>query len=174
MNEIQNIQHAVVMKNGIVLFISAEKAHTLSDHLTSQTAHSFIELTDIHQTINSADISGVYSPEQYQEYLRVQAGEYQCAYRHWHKKRESCECSAELFREQRRRKQKEENEIRPLTPEERKQQQEVIAKINRERPLLAASKSVRGIKRSALVEYEKKHGRPYVVSSGTTIIEDTN
>ena len=49
---------------------------------------------------------------------------------------------------------------------------EIIAKINKERPLLGVKDSRAVLYRSKLVEYEKRYGKPYTVPKGYKVVED--
>lgn len=168
-------QHVIVMKNGVTHLVKPETAAHLAEILVGQSAHSFIQLNELGgATINTAEIAAVYTPQQHEELVRTSAGEFQCSYGNWHKKRQSCDCKYELAKERDRKM----DEIRrkelykPLTPEERayagRRAREIINEM-RQKAGVAGGPT---LKRSALNEYEKKHGTPYQVPSGYEIIED--
>ena len=88
--ELTTTEKVIVMKGGLAIFLSAERAKVAEDILASGTGHRFLQIDD--RTINSAEIEGIYGAEQYAELQRVKNGEYKCRYGKWHQKREVCEC----------------------------------------------------------------------------------
>lgn len=175
-NELSTRKHTVVMKSGVALFVEQATAENLARELLNATAHNFIRIKELGELINSAEIAAVYTPEKYADYLRVKGGEHQCSYGRWHKKLQVCECESEMRkeREQKMAQLRRDEENRPATPEERAQAQEWIRKnrqIMEAKSVLAKSKRA-GLRRTALTEYERKHGQPYNVPAGVFIIED--
>ena len=92
--EIVKPQKMILMKSGLPLFMDAERVRVLEDILAAGSSHRFINIDD--RTINSAEIEGIYAPDQYDELQRVKRGEYKCQYRKWHGKREECHCEKEV------------------------------------------------------------------------------
>lgn len=91
--EIVKAQKVIVMKSGMSIFIEAERAAVAEGILASGSGHRFLQIDD--QTINSAEIEGIYGPEQYDEIQRVKRGEYKCRWGKWHMRREECSCGKE-------------------------------------------------------------------------------
>src|SRR3990167_560017 len=111
--EIAKSQKVIVMKSGLPLFVDAERAKNAEQILASGTGHRFLGIDE--QTINSAEIEGIYSPEQYEEIQRIKKGDYKCKFQRWHAKREECSCGKEaserLQRYQRMKKRVEANDF---------------------------------------------------------------
>lgn len=92
---------AIVMKSGLALWISTEKADQLEQALVAPGfQHFFVKLQELGQTINTSQVEGIYSMEKYDEILRIKSGSTKCAYGNWHDRREKCECRAEFFKKQ--------------------------------------------------------------------------
>lgn len=165
-------KYAIVMKSGVALFVEQATAENLSRELLNATAHNFIRIKELGELINSAEIAAVYSPEKYSDYLRVKAGEHQCAYQRWHKKSQTCDCAAEIRKEhnQRMEKIRRDEEMRPPTPEQRVKIQGLIAQMRKNHPKKV--QPAYRLRRTALIAYERQFGRPYVVPEGAIIIED--
>lgn len=167
--------HVILMKNSMTHLVRPETAATISEHLVQQDAHSFIRIKELGVVINSAEVAGVYTPQQHEELLRIAAGEFQCAYGVWHKKRQSCDCKYELARERDRKIEaiRRQKEHAPLTPEQRleagRRAREIIDEM---RHKIGGVGGKPFLKRSALNAYEKKHGSPYIIPPGYEIIED--
>lgn len=170
-------KHVIAMKGGLTLLVSAETAIRLSKHLVDQEAHSFVKVDEIGETVNTAEIEGVYTPEKHQEMMRLRGGEYLCSFAKWHEKKQKCDCAYELARDREREiaRIRNEGENRPPTPEERARSRPILAKLKKD--LIAkgviAAKGSRTLKRSALVNYKKTHGVDYNVPAGFLIDEET-
>lgn len=85
----------VVMKGGLVHWVGEDTAQRIQGALQAQRAHSFMKITELDITINTAEIEGVYTMEQYEDIAKVKQGMWQCEFRIWHKRREECECRVE-------------------------------------------------------------------------------
>lgn len=121
---IREDQLPLVMKSQIVHWLSIATAERIQKQLQSQSSHTFITITELSITINSAEIEGMYTLEQYESLVNTKQGKYQCAYRTWHEKRAVCECGKEIMAKRHAAAQKKEMEFHPRTPE----QQEHISK----------------------------------------------
>ncbi len=173
MNEVAIQKHVVVMKSGLSILVSPETSERISNHLVNQGGHSFLKIAETGQVINTAEIEGVYTPEKHAEMLRIKGGEYLCSYNRWHKKREQCECQIELRKERENEMRRIQNaeQNRPMTTEEKANSLAIIQRMKRESPIGKKVKAYT-LKRSALIEYERKYGFPFEMPPDTVIEED--
>lgn len=161
----------VLMKSGIVHWVTDETGTKLQDHLGNQTSHTFIRMAELGITINTAEMEGVYTQKEYEKICRVKGGEWQCAWGKWHPKKGECKCKQEAD-EERRRIQKQERdaaENRPLTEEEKEAKRESLLKMGEMAALNRLSFAMiryrkgnrdgNKIRRSTIVEWEEKNGR---------------
>lgn len=112
----------IVMKSGLVHWVSDDIAEKFQQQLQTQTAHTFVRLKEINVTINSAEVEGVYTMEQYENLSKVKQGMWQCEYRRWHNKgKRECECKAEFYKRlaQARKDKESAEDNRPLTAADR-------------------------------------------------------
>lgn len=112
----------IMMKSGLVHFVTEETGRKMSDHLANQSGHTFVKIKELDDiSINTAEMEGVYNHEQYTELCRVKSGEWKCSYGKWHKKGGECKCKEDHYKaEQQRKKDAEEAEYaKTLTPEEK-------------------------------------------------------
>lgn len=111
----------VLMKSKIVHWVTPDTHVRIQQQLQSQGAHTFMRISELGVTINTSEIEGAYTREQYEDLMRMRAGMTQCIYRRWHGRKEDCDCRERIRRETteatRERQQLEDN--RPLTEEER-------------------------------------------------------
>lgn len=111
----------VLMKSKIVHWVSPETHARIQTQLQSQVAHTFMRISELAVTINTSEIEGVYTVEQFEDLAKVRAGMVQCPYRRWHGRKEECDCRDRVRRESaenaRMRQQAEDD--RPLTDAER-------------------------------------------------------
>lgn len=94
--ELATIQKAIVMKTGLVLWVAEERANYLEDILASQDGHKFVKIDD--ETINTAQIEGIYKREKYEELVKIKRGMWQCSYLQWHNRTADCECRIDVNR----------------------------------------------------------------------------
>lgn len=178
-------ERPILMKSGLVHWVKKDTWEKISGVLASQQAHSFIRISELgNLTINSAEIEGAYTVEQYQDWCKVKEGQWQCAYRKWHPKKGECSCEKEWRAEQRRKEEakQREQDNRPLTEEERAANAEHFRKSNEimilDKPdsffrssFVKGSRSGRKLRRSTIQEWEKKNGREANIT-GLAIEED--
>ena len=167
-NEIQEGKRPLVMKSGLIHWLTEDTAANLENSLAEQQAHGFIKITELGITINTADIGdGILTMVQYQALLKKKQGEWQCEEGTWHTKNQrECTCRADRMKSKRRaldqRKRDEEN--RPQTPEERKRSQETVKRTGEELVLQGVLPHAgREIRRSTLEDW-KEAGKPMAVS----------
>lgn len=167
--EIVKEQKVILMKNGLPLFVEADRVKALEDILASGSGHRFVKIDD--KTINSAEIAGIYTVDAYEELQRVKQGDWKCRWGKWHMKKETCECARAVKQKeaQDRERASREKEPPPPTAEERAAHREKMTHMNEEAVLKGANnfmrdmyakgnRSGRKIRRSTIDEWEKEHG----------------
>jgi len=177
----------IVMRSGLSFFVSRDTADKVSIHIVKQEKHGFLALSEIGQTINTQEIEGVYTPQAYQDMLRIKQGEIKCAYGNWHKKKDidKCTCAADArkraWEEAREREREEEN--KPLTEEERAAGREFFLKMNEMNVLdnpegffsnmfRKGNRNNRSIRRSTILEWQEKNPGREPKLTGLQINED--
>lgn len=90
MNEVSIRLMAIVMRNGIEIWVEGEKTKKLQDILGTIQSSTFIHFEE--QTINTADIVGIFSPSTMDEHLRRKNGQWKCQKGEWHDKGQKCTC----------------------------------------------------------------------------------
>lgn len=163
----------ILMKSGLIHWVTKETGERMSEHLANQAGHSFIRISELGNiTINSAEVEAVYNHQQYTDLCRVKSGEWQCSYGNWHLKKGECKCKSEWMAEQNRIKERERQaqENKPQTPEEIARSREAMTKMNEMAALDNAPGGIfrtmyapgkhRKMRRSTVEEWEKKNGRP--------------
>lgn len=178
----------IMMRSGIAHWVSEETANRLEDHIEKQQAHGFIRIKELGLTLNTADVEGVYTVEQYNDYCRMKQGEWQCAWKKWHGKKEICECEKDARKRARdeaerehRAKVRAEAE-RPMTEEEKRKAEEAFIRMNEEAVLggsefmrnmyTKGNRSGRRIRRSTIERWERERG-PVPFKDELMIWEDT-
>jgi DNA-binding transcriptional regulator YiaG len=154
-------EKAILMKSGSVQWVTLETAERVESHLASQQGHSFIRLKDYDLTINSAEIEGVYTPEQYADIQKAKNGYWQCENKRWHFKREKCECATEMRREnaQADQEKKMADMNREQTPEDRARMQEGLKKMKEVMYIKGTFAGAGEVRESTLKEWEAENGR---------------
>lgn len=178
----------ILMKSGLIHWVTAETGDRMSEHLANQAGHSFLRIKELGNiTINTAEVEAVYNHQQYTDLCRVKSGEWQCSYGKWHAKKGECQCKADYYREQTRKKQEEEEreKNKPQTPEEQARSREAITRMNEKAALNGergnifrsmysiGNKSGRKLRRKTIEEWEKETGRKVDVD-GLAIEEESD
>jgi hypothetical protein len=91
MNELANSQMCIVMRNGIEIWVDKDRALRLQAVLKGLSVNKFIDFDD--RSINTADILGVFNPQDMDLHTRRKNGEWQCDKGRWHSKGQMCDCS---------------------------------------------------------------------------------
>ena len=78
------------MRNGIQIWVDQDRAERLRNNLHILTSSKFISFED--KTLNSADITGVFSPKDMEDFNHIKKGDWKCKYNNWHEKNEICKC----------------------------------------------------------------------------------
>jgi len=127
MNELEAYKEKwiILMKSGLVHWVSKETGEKASEHVSVQTGHSFMRIRELGGiSINTAEMEGVYTHKQYEDMCRGHGGEWQCAYQNWHKKKGGeCHCREEIINrhQQEELRKREEEEHAEMSPEDRKE-----------------------------------------------------
>lgn len=168
---IEEAKKCILMKSGLAFWVKVDTAEKLERATTEPGfQHQFVQITEIGQTINTSQIEGFYTRETYTEIQRMKEGERKCAWGNWHKRKEECQCEAEMRKKAReeadRRRQQE--EYKPLTPEEQERSREMMRYMNEEAALKGpgifrdmfrpGNKSGRFMRWSSVAKYEAKTG----------------
>jgi isopropylmalate/homocitrate/citramalate synthase len=90
MNELTYELMCIAMRNGVEVWIEKSKMVNLETVLSGIKQSTFIGIEG--RTINTADIVGIFTPEDMSDNTRRKKGEWQCSYGAWHGKNEKCEC----------------------------------------------------------------------------------
>jgi len=90
MNELSKNLMCVQMRSGVEIWLEAEKAETLQKALQGITQSKFVMHEG--QTINTADIVGVFFADTMSDHTRRKNGEYQCPKGTWHTRNQKCDC----------------------------------------------------------------------------------
>lgn len=169
---IEQAKRPIVMKNGLVLWVTEDTATKVEAHLVNQKQHSFMKLTELGMTINTAEIQGVYTPKEYDAIQKQKQGLWQCTYQEWHKKTEQCYCLQERKKQEREdtRRKQQQADLAPPTPEQQARNKEMLQKHSEELALRGIIKR-KEIRRSTIMEFEKK-GIPIKVDLSTITIDE--
>jgi predicted transcriptional regulator len=90
MQEITKKQQMIQMRSGIELYIDEEKSIKLQRVLQEIKESKFIQFEN--QTLNTADIVGIFDIDTVENAKRQKRGEWQCEKGEWHAKFDKCEC----------------------------------------------------------------------------------
>ena len=91
MNEITTSEMCIVMRNGIEIWIAKERAIKLQAVLKNLSVNKFIDFDE--RSINTADILGIFNPQDMDLHTRRKNGGWQCGKGRWHAKGQQCDCS---------------------------------------------------------------------------------
>jgi len=89
--EITKKQKCLIQRNGIEIWLDEDKANALQQILDNITEHKFIRFNG--RSINTADCTGVYLPEDIEDLKWRKNGYWKCDNGIWHPKGELCDCS---------------------------------------------------------------------------------
>lgn len=175
-NAIEVGKRPLVMKSGLIHWLTPETASKLENSLASQEAHGFVKITELGITINTADIGdGILTMVQYSALLRKKQGDWQCEDSNWHVRTErSCTCKADRLEKARRRVEEERRaqENKPMTEEERKKSILKLKLTGEQMVLRGIIPHIgREIRRSTLEDW-KESGEPMVVQESLLKIRE--
>lgn len=89
--EISQGLKVVVMRNGVEITLEGKKLKAFEGMLEKNTGSQFIRLEG--RTINTADLMGVYLPEDLEVLYMKKRGMWQCSKKVWHERNEDCFCN---------------------------------------------------------------------------------
>lgn len=147
----------LLMKSGVVHWLDKELGERLQKQLETQTAHSFVKLRALNITINTAEVEGVYTMDQYESIEKARQGMWQCSYGQWHNKgKRECECRREYFNQQREKNRTQDLHWTPPTPEEKQRAGKQMASIREHL-------EKKGIFRPQQVKHDQENGRTCIM-----------
>ena len=91
-NEVSRSLMCVQMRSGVEIWLEEDKASSLQDALQKITTSKFVMTPDGRQTINTADIVGVFLASTMEDTTRRRQGEWKCGFGSWHQKKGECSC----------------------------------------------------------------------------------
>lgn len=99
-NEVSLPQKCVCMRNGVEIWMPVgEKLDRLQAILGSLEAHMFINWEG--RSMNTADMVGIFTPEDMEERTRRKNGQRKCKFGEWHDKDQHCACQERIASERR-------------------------------------------------------------------------
>lgn len=90
MNEVSKSLLCVSMRNGVEMWVEKEKAEKLQEALQRITQSKFIRYEG--QTVNTADIVGIFDASTMADLTRRKNGQWKCKKGEWHESRQDCDC----------------------------------------------------------------------------------
>lgn len=87
---IKKIKKCLLQRNGVEIWLDENKAIKLSEYLETNPTDRFIKIEG--QTVNIADITGIYDEQFMLDLTRKKNGDYICNKGNWHTKGETCMC----------------------------------------------------------------------------------
>ena len=94
MNEISKKLYCIVMRNGIEIWADESFIEKLKIVLGRLSGRVFVPFEN--RILNTADITGVFTAEDMEEYRRRKNGQWKCNKGKWHAKEDHCECWRDL------------------------------------------------------------------------------
>lgn len=88
-NEIANQMKCIVMRNGIEIWTDARKAEQFEQDWVHGLKGA---VTFEKRTLNTADILGVFLPDDMEDLIRRKNKQWKCQHGNWHDRNEKCEC----------------------------------------------------------------------------------
>ena len=89
-NELDIVRVCMLVRPGLEIWLDSSKATAISSDLINNKAGKFIGIEG--RLVNVADIAGIFTPEDLQDYRRRERGQWKCKYDAWHSRNETCEC----------------------------------------------------------------------------------
>lgn len=89
--------YCIQIRSGVEIWVEHKKAEALQRVLESITSSKFILFDD--ETINTADIVGVFKAGTMQEASKRRSGQWKCENGSWHDKNHACTCLSQQKRE---------------------------------------------------------------------------
>lgn len=95
-NKLNKQQMCVLMRPGVEIWVDKERADKLRQILLNLKTNIFIDFEG--RSFNTADITGVFTPQDLEDLKRRKNGQYKCQNGIWHERGEICNCKAEKER----------------------------------------------------------------------------
>ena len=80
----------VQMRSGVEIWMEQVRVEKLQQVLRNITSHKFVDFDE--QTINTADVVGVFNATSMDEHTRRKNGQWKCDSGEWHDRGAKCEC----------------------------------------------------------------------------------
>lgn len=80
----------IQMRSGVEIWVEAAKAEPFQKDLEATTQHFFARFAG--QTVNTADVVGVFAAATMDEYTRRKNGQWKCDKGNWHDRGVKCDC----------------------------------------------------------------------------------
>lgn len=96
MNKISKELKIILLRNGVEIALEGDKLKDFEMLLSQNEGSSFIRLEG--RTINTADLTGVFLPEDVEELYYRKRGMWKCSKGTWHQRNEECSCNRPLGR----------------------------------------------------------------------------
>ena len=90
MNELSKSLMCIQLRSGVEIWVEQDRASKLQRILETMTGHKFVNFDD--QSINTADVVGVFKASTMDEYTRRKNGQWKCDGGKWHDRGEKCVC----------------------------------------------------------------------------------
>lgn len=90
MNELAKDLMCVCMRNKVEVWVESEKVEKLKEILSNTKENRFIDFNG--QSINTADIIGIFDAQTMEEMMRRKNGQWKCDQGNWHNRYEKCLC----------------------------------------------------------------------------------
>lgn len=87
MNEVAKLQHCILLRGGLEVWVDDEKVEMVVGLLESQ---KFIRLDGV--LFNTSEVVGIYPPDRMEDYKRHKQGQWKCQKGTWHDRGEKCTC----------------------------------------------------------------------------------
>lgn len=82
----------IQMRSGVEIWAEQERVEELQKILKTLKSHIFVNYDN--QTVNTADIVGIFDAETMSNHTHRKNGQWQCDSSKWHDKFEKCECDS--------------------------------------------------------------------------------
>lgn len=90
MKELAKNLYCIQMRTGVEIWVEKDRAEKLQNILQSISGTKFILFEE--ETINTADIVGIFKATTMQDVTRRKNGQWKCQNNTWHEKTEKCTC----------------------------------------------------------------------------------
>lgn len=84
--------YCIQMRSGVELWVDEPVAEKVQQVLNKITGSKFLFVQELQQTLNTADIVGVFSQEVMEENNKRKNGMWKCRHGAWHDRGEKCQC----------------------------------------------------------------------------------